>query len=184
MAYIKNRIIHRFIRDITEYLENGVCYGQVLPADTQVYADYKKEAGQIDEDGKPKVGLYYVIGDGIHTYTEIRDGHGENNYNKEYAALESDSRVLKDVYIHNLKSNDLLVWNSEKDRWINFAGPLLPVEKQIEMNHIDCGNATTTDNDIIWEIDGGNAGTPSAYVLNSGKVSSCDYNIEFIKWLT
>ena len=60
----------------------------------------------------------------------------------------------------------------------------IQVEKQIEMNHIDCGNVTTTDNDITWIIDGGNAGTLSAYVLDSGKVSSCDYNIEFIKWLT
>ena len=91
MAYIKNRIIHRFIRDITEYLENGICYGQVLPADTQVYANYSKEAGQVDNDGNPKVGLYYVIGDGVHTYTEIRDGHGENDYNKEYVAFEADN---------------------------------------------------------------------------------------------
>ena len=40
MSYIKNRIIHRFIRDIADYEVGGACYSQILPADTQVYAVY------------------------------------------------------------------------------------------------------------------------------------------------
>ena len=180
MAYIKNRIIHRFIRDITEYLEDGVCFGQVLPVDTQVYADYSKEAGQVDPEGNPKVGLYYVIGDGVHTYTEIRDGHGENDYNKEYMAFEADSSVLKDVYLRDLKDGNFLRWSDELDRWININTPPVPLDDILQERFFDCGNAES-ENEYI--IDGGNAGAIAVNLLDCGKISITDYNIEFLKWV-
>lgn len=179
MAYIKNRIIHRFIRDITEYLENGVCYGQVLPVDTQVYAEYSKDAGQVDEEGNPKIGLYYVIGDGIHTYTEIRDGHGENRYNKEYLAFESDSSVLKDVRLHDLKDGQMLQWNEEQHRWINIRSALIPLELLWDDANFDCGKAQDEYEEIL---DGGNAGAYHITLLDAGKGSPFNYNVEFITW--
>lgn len=180
MAYIKNRIIHRFIRDITEYLEDGVCYGQVLPADTQVYADYSKEAGQVDPDGNPKVGLYYVIGDGVHTYIEIRDGYGENDYNKEYMAFEADSSVLKDVYLRDLKDGNFLRWNDELDRWTNIITPPVPLDDILQEREYNCGYAGAN---YEYIIDGGNAGSIAVNSLDCGRVSITHYNIEFIKWV-
>lgn len=180
MAYIKNRIIHRFIRDITEYLVDGICFGQVLPVDTQVYADYSEEARQVDKDGNPKIGLYYVIGDGIHTYTEIRDGHGENDYNKEYMAFVAESDVLKDVYLHNLTDGNFLRWNEELHKWTNIITPPVPLNDILQENEFDCGNATS-ENEYI--IDGGNAGAIAVDLLDSGKVAITNYNIEFIRWI-
>ena len=179
MEYIKNRIIHRFIKDITEYLEGGVCYGQVLPVDTQVYAEYSKDAGQVDPEGNPKIGLYYVIGDGIHTYTEIRDGYGENRYNKEYLAFESDSSVLKNVLIHELKDGQFLCWNEEKNRWINIRSALVPLELLWNDTDFDCGHANT-ENEII--IDGGNLDAYHVQLLDAGRGSPFNYSVEFITW--
>lgn len=179
MAYIKNRIIHRFIRDITEYLEDGICYGQVLPVDTQVYAEYSKDAGQVDEEGNPKIGLYYVIGDGIHTYTEIRDGYGENRYNKEYLAFEADSSVLRDVKLHELKDGHILKWDEKQHRWINIRGALIPLELLLDDSYFDCGCASTEAEEII---DGGNAGAYQINILDAGKGSPFNYAVEFITW--
>ena len=81
MELKEDRIIHRFIRDISEYESGGEYYNQVIPADTQAYAIYS--SGE-------KAGLYYVLGDDAHTYTEIRDGYGSKKSAKEYPVFTSD----------------------------------------------------------------------------------------------
>ncbi|MGN1393442.1 MAG: hypothetical protein ACI4V7_05280 [Succinivibrionaceae bacterium] len=81
MELKEDRIIHRFIRDISEYESGGEYYNQVIPADTQAYAIYS--SGE-------KTGLYYVLGDDAHTYTEIRDGYGGKKSAKEYPVFTSD----------------------------------------------------------------------------------------------
>lgn len=81
MELKEDRIIHRFIRDISEYESGGEYYNQVIPADTQAYAIYS--SGE-------KTGLYYVLGDDAHTYTEIRDGYGSKKSAKEYPVFTSD----------------------------------------------------------------------------------------------
>lgn len=73
----QKRIIHRFIRPISDYEEGGVYYNHVIPIDTQAYAHYPKEYGR-------DYNLWYVFGDGVHTYTEIRDGKGILDTAKEY----------------------------------------------------------------------------------------------------
>ena len=69
------RVIHRFIRNISDYELGGEFHAQIIPLDTQAYAIYP------DKDGNK---LFYVIGDGEHTYTEIRDGLGNGESHKEY----------------------------------------------------------------------------------------------------
>ena len=79
---IDNRVIHRFIKDISDYEIDGEFYSQIIPLDTQAYANYPG----IENDK-----LCYVIGDGEHTYTELRDGKGNESVYKEYLVLtESD----------------------------------------------------------------------------------------------
>lgn len=69
------RVIHRFIREISAYEFGGELYSQIIPLDTQAYAIYPNEDGNR---------FFYVIGDGEHTYTEIRDGKGLGEAYKEY----------------------------------------------------------------------------------------------------
>lgn len=79
---LDNRVIHRFIRDISEYELGGKFYSQIIPLDTQAYAIYPNE-----EDNY----LFYVIGDGEHTYTELRDGKGNGTAYREYPVLTSEN---------------------------------------------------------------------------------------------
>jgi hypothetical protein len=95
MTVTDNRVIHRFIRDISEYEYGGEYYAQVLPLDIQVYAIYTKPS---------KNGLFYVIGDGLHTYTEIRDGKGKSFVYREYAAMSLDALVE----IRNLIEDEII----------------------------------------------------------------------------
>lgn len=81
MVSIQNKIIHRFIRPISDYEMGGEFYAQIIPLDTQAYAFYNNEN---------KKGLFYVFGDGKHTYIEIRDGKGISDSAKEYPVLDSD----------------------------------------------------------------------------------------------
>ena len=83
MAITQNRVIHRFIRPIADYEEGGIYYSQVIPIDTQAYAYYPEDAGRDTE-------LWYVFGDGIHTYTEIRDGKGITESTKEFPVFTQD----------------------------------------------------------------------------------------------
>lgn len=87
MASIQSKVIHRFIRPISEYERGGSYYTQVIPLDTQAYAIYPAEA--------EKVGLWYVLGDGDHTYTEIRDGKGNKESAKEYPVFSEENSYSK-----------------------------------------------------------------------------------------
>lgn len=187
MSYIKNRIIHRFIRDITDYETGGVCYNQILPADTQVYAVYPEQesaSNQSTEDViNTKSGLYYVIGDGIHTYTEIRDGHGQSPYNREYRAVPADAidallSIFSKVEITNLQDGDYLAYDAKKNAWVNRGGTPIPPTDVIDggnasdkaTNTLDGGNAWTVEFDII--IDGGTAGDQPTENYDGGDASS------------
>lgn len=76
------RVIHRFIREISAYEFGGELYSQIIPLDTQAYAIYPNEEGNR---------FFYVIGDGEHTYTEIRDGKGNGEAYKEYPVFTKDN---------------------------------------------------------------------------------------------
>lgn len=98
MATIQNKVIHRFIRSIDEYEEGGLYYNRVIPLDTQAYAYYPVEnpdstsfANISDSTSIYKTGLYYVLGDGDHTYTEIRDGKGNTPSAKEYPVFTQNT---------------------------------------------------------------------------------------------
>ena len=77
-----NRVIHRFIREISAYEFGGELYSQIIPLDTQAYAIYPNEDGNR---------FFYVIGDGEHTYTEIRDGKGLGEAYKEYPVFTKNN---------------------------------------------------------------------------------------------
>lgn len=97
MATIQNKVIHRFIRAISEYEEGGLYYNRVIPLDTQAYAFYPNENpdsnsfSNISDSSDTKTGLYYVFGDGNHTYTEIRDGKGNTPGAKEYPVFTQNT---------------------------------------------------------------------------------------------
>ena len=76
------RVIHRFIRELSAYEFGGELYSQIIPLDTQAYAIYPNEEGNR---------FFYVIGDGEHTYTEIRDGKGNGEAYKEYPVFTKDN---------------------------------------------------------------------------------------------
>lgn len=94
MASTQNRIIHRFVKEISEYENGGAYYNQVIPVDTQAYAVYPAfdESG-IEVEGKK--GLFYVLGDGNHTYVEIRDGRGNYDSSKEYPVITNEDFLNK-----------------------------------------------------------------------------------------
>ena len=95
---VEQRIIQRLINTIADYEEGGKLYSQVIPLHTQAYAIYDKQG---------KVGLYYVFGDGVHTYTEIRDGQSSVESAHEYA-------VFDDAWINLINSKaDLQYMNFE-----------------------------------------------------------------------
>lgn len=88
MASIQNKIIHRFIRDFSDYDVNGTYYGQIIPIDTQAFAIYPEDC--------ETPGVYYVIGDGIHTYLEIKRGLGDTQASREYPMFtKADLAALK-----------------------------------------------------------------------------------------
>lgn len=90
----QNRVIHRFIRPIADYQEGGDYYNQIIPVDTQAYAYYP--------DGERNVNLWYVFGDGLHTYSEIVAGKGEGEQVKEFPVFTTDIieiiQTLDDTY--------------------------------------------------------------------------------------
>ena len=170
VSYIKNRIIHRFVRDISDYEEGGSQFGQILPADTQVYAVYPEEFSSDNPREDGKYGLYYVIGDGVHTYTEIRDGHGNSPYNIEYIAVPANAlggiiNFLGKIQIHNLKNGDYLVYNKEKDAWVNYGGTPIPPDPPIPLGDLDGGPA---DQEVTEWANGGNAGTTEWELIIDG----------------
>lgn len=75
----QQKIIHRFIRPISDYEPGGDHYYRVIPLDTQAYAIYPH--------GQREVDLYYVLGDGIHTYLEIKNGMGAVESAHEYPVI-------------------------------------------------------------------------------------------------
>ena len=95
---VEQRIVQRFIKTIADYEEGGSLFSQVIPLNTQAYAIY---------DSQEKSGLYYVLGDGVHTYTEIRDGQSSLESAHEYA-------VFSDAWIALINSKaDLQYMNFE-----------------------------------------------------------------------
>lgn len=78
----ENRIVHKVIHDVSFYDEKGHYYSTVIPLNTQVYAMYPNQGKKTD--------LWYVYGDGIHTYAEIRDGKGNRNQSKEYPVFTKE----------------------------------------------------------------------------------------------
>lgn len=83
MKLVEKRVIHRFVQDIAAYEEGGEYFDKVIPLNTQAYAIYPNTNAD-------KKGLYYVLGDDVHTYTQIRDGQGSLQSSKEYPVFNQD----------------------------------------------------------------------------------------------
>lgn len=108
----QNKVIHRFIREFSDYDINGTYYAQIIPVDTQAYAIYPEDSNT--------PGIYYVIGDGVHTYLEIKNGHCDSLATAEYpvftkadltALLSKVDKSYVDTLINKLKEivSDLVV---------------------------------------------------------------------------
>ena len=92
MAIGQNRVIHRFIRPISDYQEGGEYYTQIIPLDTQAYAFYPEDSGR-------SCLLWYVFGDGVHTYLEICEGKGNTESAKEFPVFTEDFiKIIEDTY--------------------------------------------------------------------------------------
>lgn len=78
----ENRIVHKVIHDVSYFDERGHYYSTVIPLNSQVYAMYPSHG--------EKTGLWYVYGDGVHTYDEIRRGKGNREQSKEYPVFSTD----------------------------------------------------------------------------------------------
>ena len=90
MAAPIKKIIHRFIHDINEYEIGGSQVNKIIPLDTQVFAYYPDTyLGHLS-------GLYFVLGDGVHTYKELRAGLGIYPTAKEYSAT-GDSGAIDEL---------------------------------------------------------------------------------------
>lgn len=83
MKLVEKRVIHRFVQDIAAYEEGGEYFDKVIPLNTQAYAIYPNTNAD-------KKGLYYVLGDDVHTYTQIRDGQGSLQSSKEYPVFNQE----------------------------------------------------------------------------------------------
>ena len=105
----QNRVIHRFIRPIAEYEAEGSYYNQVIPVDTQAYAYYPDG----ERDG---TNLWYVFGDGIHTYTEIRDGKGTTEGAKEFPVFTAEiMEIINTIGDTYAKKEDVYTKDDLKD---------------------------------------------------------------------
>lgn len=143
MVNIQNKVIHRFIRPIAEYEEGGLYYSNIIPLDTQAYAYYS----EVNENHD--AGLYFVFGDGQHTYTEIRDGKGITEGAREYAVKsEGISKEQLEAELENLtqKFDDELEQALDKVvKWSYY--PEDPERKAIVLNNHDSLTGTMTDGD-------------------------------------
>ena len=88
MANSVDKIIHRFVKLISEYETGGNYSDIVIPRDTQAYAIYP--TGHLKH---PEGGVYYVFGDGVHSYIQIRDEHHTRENNREYPVIDEDEIV-------------------------------------------------------------------------------------------
>ena len=99
MELKEKRIVHRFIRDIADYEIGGEYYNQVIPLDTQAFAIYPEHTD--------KKGIWYVFGDGIHTYIELRDGLGNKESANEFPVFTDADIALIQSKADNAKVNEL-----------------------------------------------------------------------------
>lgn len=93
MTVAQQKIIHRFIKPISAYEQGGDQYYRVIPLDTQAYAIYPTGLREVD--------MYYVFGDGKHTYLEIKNGMGETAASREYPVIS-----VKDIEGFMRKSDE------------------------------------------------------------------------------
>lgn len=115
MKIVDSKVIHRFIRDISEYEYGGEYYAQIIPVDSQAYAMY---------DSKEKSGLYYVLGDGEHTYIEIRDGKGSAPSAKEYPVYDGQGGGEIDLKDYRKAKDQDVIDDSIKDNISDVATDL------------------------------------------------------------
>lgn len=99
MELKETRIVHRFIRDIADYEIGGEYYNQVIPLDTQAFAIYPEHTD--------KKGIWYVFGDGIHTYIELRDGLGNKESANEFPVFTDADIALIHSKADNARMNEL-----------------------------------------------------------------------------
>lgn len=99
MELKEKRIVHRFIRDIADYEIGGEYYNQVIPLDTQAFAIYPEHTD--------KKGIWYVFGDGIHTYIELRDGLGNKESANEFPVFTDADIALIQSKADNARVNEL-----------------------------------------------------------------------------
>lgn len=144
-----NRVIHRFIQEISAYEPGGEFYSQIIPLDTQAYAIYPNQEENY---------LFYVIGDGEHTYSEIRSGLGNGKACREYPvltkekstslidAIKEEERARKEV--DNLLQQNIDAEEAERKRFDDLLDEALGEEIENRQNAIE-----DVSEDLNSEID-------------------------------
>ena len=187
MAPIQNKVIHRFVCPIADYEKRGKYYTQVVPLDTQAYAFYPV--------GAEKTGLWYVLGDGNHTYAEIRDGRGDKESCKEYPVFtEEFIEIINDTYskeevdalIADIHSFQIKIVDELPE--IGEDNVLYLVPKVESDPNIDNPPEHNSYDEYVWLGDHyeyiGNTGTAGDYVTHDElhEILEQDLSAEYIKY--
>lgn len=141
----QQKIIHRFIRPFSDYEEGGSYHTRVIPLDTQAYAIYPF--------GMREVELYYVLGDGIHTYLEIKNGMGAVESAKEYPVINVED--IADFMRKSHEPNTLYAVNEDGDTFqLSQDTYVRAVQDTLRVYGTDeSGNQTTFDFNSFGKVD-------------------------------
>ena len=146
MRITDTRVIHRFVRNIEDYEFGGEYYAQIIPLDTQVYAQY---------NSGDKKGLWYVLGDGEHTYLEIRDGKGSVPSAKEYPVYDGNGSGEISLKDYRKAEDQDIIDNEIKDSVSTLGERVDGVEQSVDavsdaVNYVD--NKVSTFSRILTAV--------------------------------
>ena len=109
MKINNNRIIHRFIKDRSEYEEGGSLFTQIIPVGVQAYSYELKENG--DPTKPDDYIVRYVLGTGSSTYMEIANGLGKDEDGNPLPELSREYMVT------SLSQIEWIIENAVKEKF-------------------------------------------------------------------
>lgn len=151
----RNRVIHRFVKERKEYMNpEGSLYSQIIPANVQAYS---LEFDPEHPDDYKKSRLFYVIGTGGSTYSEIANGKGkdaEGNPALSKEFIVTSENDLRDIILELSRPGKLtLNYNGNQvflyDGYDDITGDLVVNGDTVPVSEID----PTTLNQKLEKID-------------------------------
>lgn len=125
---VVNKVIHRFIRERSEYEEGGSLYNQIIPYNVQAYSYKLRDNGNPNDPNDYTVA--YVLGTGSSTYMEIANGEGKDSEGNPCPALSkeivvtsvSELNSLLDEKVTHLKELNETTAQLHKDEIVQYIG--------------------------------------------------------------